>query len=87
MSGRTTKPLKVWENIQDAGIKSVYMMAPNYQAGKDMLTGFKRHFKGEIIGEVYTKLGQSDFQAELSTLRSTNPEATFILTRRHERIS
>lgn len=64
--------------MQDAGIKSVYMLAPNYQAGKDMLTGFKRHFKGEIIGEVYTKLGQSDFQAELSTLRSANPEATFI---------
>ena len=64
--------------MQDAGIKSVYMLAPNYQAGKDMLTGFKRHFKGEIIGEVYTKLGQSDFQAELSTLRSAKPEATFI---------
>ena len=64
--------------MQDAGIKSVYMLAPNYQAGKDMLTGFKRHFKGEIIGEVYTKLGQSDFQAELSALRSANPEATFI---------
>lgn len=64
--------------MQDAGINSVYMMAPNYQAGKDMLTGFKRHFKGEIVAEVYTKLGQSDFQAELSALRSANPEATFI---------
>ena len=64
--------------MQDAGINSVYMLAPNYQAGKDMLTGFKRHFKGEIIGEVYTKLGQSDFQAELSALRSAKPEATFI---------
>ena len=64
--------------MQDAGIKSVYMLAPNYQAGKDMLSGFKRHFKGEIIGEVYTKLGQSDFQAELSVLRSAKPEATFI---------
>jgi branched-chain amino acid transport system substrate-binding protein len=64
--------------MQDAGIKSVYMLAPNYQAGKDMLTGFKRHFKGEIIGEVYTKLGQSDFQAELSALRAAKPEATFI---------
>ena len=53
-------------------------MAPNYQAGKDMLSGFKRQFKGEIVSEVYTKLGQTDFQAELSTLRAAKPEATFI---------
>ena len=64
--------------MQDAGIKSVYLMAPNYQAGKDMLSGFKRHYKGEVVAEVYTQLGQSDFQAELSTLRAAKPEATFI---------
>ena len=64
--------------MQDAGIKSVYLMAPNYQAGKDMMAGFKRYFKGEIVSEVYTQLGQSDFQAELSTLRAAKPEATFI---------
>ena len=55
--------------MQDAGIKSVYLMAPNYQAGKDMMSGFKRYYQGSIAGEVYTKLGQSDFQAELSALR------------------
>jgi len=64
--------------MQDAGIKSVYLMAPNYQAGKDMLSGFKRHYKGDVVAEVYTQLGQSDFQAELSTLRAAKPEATFI---------
>ena len=64
--------------MQDAGIKSVYLMAPNYQAGKDMLAGFRRHYKGEVVAEVYTQLGQSDFQAELSTLRAAKPEATFI---------
>ena len=64
--------------MQDAGIKSVYLMAPNYQAGKDMLVGFKRHYKGEVIAEVYTKLGQSDFQAEISALRAAKPGATFI---------
>lgn len=64
--------------MQDAGIQSAYIMAPNYQAGKDMLAGFKRHFKGEIVGEVYTKLGQSDFQAELSALRAAKPAATFV---------
>ena len=53
-------------------------MAPNYQAGKDMLAGFKRYYKGTIKGEVYTKLGQSDFQAELSALRAAGAEATMI---------
>ena len=64
--------------MEEAGIKSVYLMAPNYQAGKDMISGFKRHYTGEVVAEVYTKLGQSDFQAELSTLRAAKPEATFV---------
>ena len=64
--------------MEEAGIKSVYLMAPNYQAGKDMMAGFKRHYTGEVVAEVYTKLGQSDFQAELSTLRAAKPEATFV---------
>ena len=59
-------PEAMGKYMQDAGIKSVYLMAPNYQAGKDMMSGFKRYYKGKIAGEVYTKLGQSDFQAELS---------------------
>jgi branched-chain amino acid transport system substrate-binding protein len=66
------------KHMQDAGIKSVYLMAPNYQAGKDMLAGFKRYYKGTITGEVYTKLGQSDFQAELSALRAAGADATMI---------
>ena len=66
------------KHLQDIGIKDVYLLAPNYQAGKDMMAGFKRHYKGNIVAEVYTKLGQSDFQAELSTLRAAKPEATFI---------
>ena len=71
-------PEAMGKYMQDAGIKSVYLMAPNYQAGKDMLSGFKRYFKGEISGEVYTKLGQSDFQAELSALRAVAPETTMV---------
>ena len=71
-------PEGMGKHLQSQGVKSVYIMAPNYQAGKDMLAGFKRHFKGEILAEVYTKLGQTDFQAELSTLRAAKPPATFI---------
>ena len=71
-------PEGMGKHLQDSGVKEVYILAPNYQAGKDMMSGFKRHYKGEIVGEVYTKLGQSDFQAELSTLRAAKPAATFI---------
>ena len=71
-------PEAMGKHMQDAGIKSVYLMAPNYQAGKDMLSGFKRYYKGNVKGEVYTKLGQSDFQPELSALRATAPEATMV---------
>src|SRR3954463_16607999 len=52
--------------LQDKGLNDVYLMAPNYQAGKDMLAGFKRYFKGRIVEENYTKLGQQDYQAEIS---------------------
>ena len=63
--------------VTDAGHKKVYLLAPNYPAGKDALTGFKRFYKGEIAGEVYTKLGQSDYAAELAALRAAEPDAVF----------
>jgi len=71
-------PEAMGKHMQDAGVKSVYLMAPNYQAGKDMLTGFKRYYTGEVVAEIYTKLGQTDFQAELSALRAAQPETTMI---------
>jgi branched-chain amino acid transport system substrate-binding protein len=71
-------PEAMGKYMQDAGLTDVYIMAPNYQAGKDMLSGFKRYFKGRIVDEVYTKLGQTDYQAELSQLRAKNPKAVFV---------
>jgi branched-chain amino acid transport system substrate-binding protein len=62
---------------QDKGFKKVFLMAPNYQAGKDALAGFKRHFKGEVLDEVYTPLGQLDFSAELAKIAAAKPEAFF----------
>lgn len=67
----------VGQYVTEAGHKSVYLIAPNYPAGKDHLAGFKRYFKGDIAGEVYTKLGQSDYAAELAALRAAKPEAVF----------
>jgi branched-chain amino acid transport system substrate-binding protein len=65
------------KHAQDAGYKRVFIMAPNYQAGKDSLAGFKRHFKGEVLDEVYTQLGQLDFSAELARIASMKPDAVF----------
>jgi len=57
--------------------KKVFILAPNYPAGKDSLTGFKRFFKGELAGEVYTKLGQTDYAAEIAQIRASGAEAVF----------
>lgn len=62
---------------QDAGIGSVVLLVPNYQAGKDSVAGFKRHYQGEIRDEIYTQLGQLDFSAELARIASLQPEAVF----------
>src|SRR6185436_8043923 len=51
-------PEAMGKYMQDAGLQDVYLIAPNYAAGKDMLTGFKRYFKGRIVDEVYTRLVQ-----------------------------
>jgi branched-chain amino acid transport system substrate-binding protein len=71
-------PEAMGKHMSDKGITDVYVMAPNYAAGKDMVNGFKRYFKGRIVDEVYTKLGQADYQAELSQLRAKNPKAVFV---------
>jgi branched-chain amino acid transport system substrate-binding protein len=63
--------------VQDKGYKRVYLMAPNYQAGKDMLAGFKRYYKGEVADEVYTQVGQADYSAEIAQLQAARPDAIF----------
>ena len=63
--------------VTDQGHRRAYLLAPNYPAGKDALTGFKRYFQGEVVGEVYTRLGQLDYAAELAALREADPEAVF----------
>src|SRR5262245_66408110 len=65
--------------LQEKGVKSMYLMAGNYAAGKDMLAGVKRTFTGEIKGEDLTKWpDQLDFSAELAKMRAAKPEGIFI---------
>jgi branched-chain amino acid transport system substrate-binding protein len=67
----------VGQYVNDQDFKKLYILAPNYPAGRDSLTGFKRFYKGEVIGEVYTKLGQKDYAAEIAALRDAKPDAVF----------
>ena len=71
-------PEAMGKYMQDQKVTDVYAMAPNYAAGKDMINGFKRYFKGKIVDEVYTKLGQQDYQAEITQLRAAKPKAVFV---------
>jgi branched-chain amino acid transport system substrate-binding protein len=66
------------EFANQRGMKSVYLLAPNYQAGKDSLSGFKRTFKGKVVGENYTKLGQLDYAAELAEIRAAKPQVLYV---------
>lgn len=63
--------------VTQQGFDNVYLLAPNYPAGQDALTGFKRFYKGGVAGEVYTQLGQTDYAAELANLRAAEPDAVF----------
>lgn len=65
------------QNATNLGYKSAFVLAPNYQAGKDAIAGFKRYFKGDIVGEIYTSLDQTDFAAEMAQIRAAKPEAVF----------
>ena len=71
-------PEAMGKYLQDNGINNVYLMAPNYQAGKDMLAGVQRYYSRKVAGKVFTKLGQKDFQAEISALRAAGPGAVFV---------
>lgn len=62
---------------EQEGYKRAFILAPNYQAGKDALAGFKRRFKGEVVGEIYTQLDQTDYSAEMAQIRAAKPDVVF----------
>lgn len=71
-------PEAMGKYLNDKNIKSVAILAPNMVAGKDMLTGFKRNYKGKIAAEIYTNFTQVDYQSELSQIRAAKPDAVFV---------
>ena len=60
-----------------AGFKNSFILAPNYPAGQDALTGYKRTFGGELAGELFTKLGQTDYAAEIAQIRASGADSVF----------
>ncbi len=63
---------------QDAGYKKVFLLAPNYQAGKDFIAGFKRLYKGQVIDEIYTQVNQPDYSAEIAQVQAAGADAVFV---------
>lgn len=70
-------PQALAEYMNKEGVANAYLLAPNYQAGKDSLNGFKALYKGEIAGELYVPLGQLDFSGELAQIAASQPAAVY----------
>lgn len=70
-------PQAVGKYATDRKFARVALIAPNYPGGRESLAGFKRQYKGEIVEELYTKLGQLDYAPELATMRAAKPDAVF----------
>jgi branched-chain amino acid transport system substrate-binding protein len=68
----------VGQVVQEKGFKRVAVIAPNYPAGKDAITGFKRFYKGEIASETLPALNQLNFGTEISQLRASKADAVYI---------
>lgn len=64
-------------HANEAGYRKMFILAPNYPAGTDALRGFKRFYKGELAGELYTKLGQTDYAAEIAQIRASGADAVY----------
>ena len=74
-------PMAMGEYLNQKGVKSLYIMSPNYAAGKDMANGVQSTFKGEIKGKDLTKWGadaQLDFSAELAKAKASGAEGIFV---------
>ncbi|MBV2358470.1 ABC transporter substrate-binding protein [Thalassococcus sp. CAU 1522] len=60
-----------------AGYANSFILAPNYPAGQDALTGYKRFYTGALAGELYTTLGQTDYAAEIAQIRASGADSVF----------
>ena len=61
----------------EAGYSNAFILAPNYPAGQDALTGFKRLYEGDLAGEIYTQLGQTDYASEIAQIRASGADSVY----------
>ncbi|MGO4407972.1 ABC transporter substrate-binding protein [Bosea sp. RAF48] len=91
LAGRNCSPYlfsAAYQNDQNAeamgrhatsrGYRKIVVVAPNYQAGKDVVAGFKREYKGEIVDEIFVPLAQPDFSSDLAKVVSSGADAAFV---------
>ena len=64
-------------SANEASYQNSFILAPNYPAGKDALTGYKRMYKGELAGELFTTLGQTDYAAEIAQIRASDADSVY----------
>jgi branched-chain amino acid transport system substrate-binding protein len=60
--------------------KEVFQIAPNYQAGKDMMEAFRETYHpagGKVVGEDYPKLGETDYAPYLTKIKQSGAKAVF----------
>ena len=69
-------PQAIGEYMNQKNVKTAYLIAPNYAAGKDVISGLKANFRGQVLGEDYTRWpDQLDISPELSKARAAKPDA------------
>lgn len=66
------------QHANELGYENTFLMAPNYPAGTDALIGFKRYFEGDLAGELFTQVGQTDYAAEIAEIRASGADSVFI---------
>jgi branched-chain amino acid transport system substrate-binding protein len=63
--------------MKEEGFERPILMAPNYPAGTDALAGFKHRYEGEVVDEIYTQMGQTDYAAEIAQIRASDADSLF----------
>jgi branched-chain amino acid transport system substrate-binding protein len=71
-------PMAMGQLLNKRGVKRLYVLAPNYAAGKQMVTGVERTFKGKIIAKALTPMSLRDWSADLAKIRAAKPDGVFV---------
>jgi branched-chain amino acid transport system substrate-binding protein len=74
----TQTPMAVGQMLNNEGVKKLYILAPNYAAGKQMITGLTRTFKGKVVAKALTPMSQRDWSADLSKIKAAKPDGVFV---------